>query len=413
MEISHGVIMQVDEDKFPALPSVPAPSPAPAPPSPPPAASRPPKGGHDYGLWGPPPQQDPNPSTANFGTLSQQQSSWDHPDPIEGGWGQEHPQKHDRDQNPDPYHGQAIPKQGNWGQEHPQQDGWGPNPDANLEKDKPAKQWQQHWDQTQQQSECDRPDVHAQGIWEQPQGSTLQEFWQQNHQVNTWDQHHQGTLGQPSKHASTLNQPHTDAHAPSPYASSPIDSPDQGWFDEHRLGWESGLVPPPDDPNVPKARDYPEHFPTPSNMGAPQDTWGQDPTLNRGPSQDTWGQDPAPNQGPPQDSWGPDPSSNPTPDGWGQASQPSRGDGPVPDPPDYPPETRAVYLRRFGQGPSGIGEGSNQTQWDPSPNYRVGTGRYSPSSYFTIGRQISLLKHIQTPNVFKGVSLLLKVFGAA
>lgn len=338
--------MQVDEEKFPALPG--APTPAPPPPSPPPAASQPPKRGHDYGLWGPLPPQDPNPSTAHLGTLKQQQSSWDNPDPVEAGWGQGHPQETGWDPNPTPYQDAPNPDQNGWGQGHPQQDDLEPKPAASQET-KPARQWQQHWDQTdQQQSSWDQSNVPAQGIWEQPQGSRQQEPWQ-NPQQSTWDPHQQGTWGQPPKQA-RVNQAQAGIHA-LPAVDSSLTSNHEGWYDEQRLGWESGPVPTPQDPNVPWGDAYPGLVPSATA-----------PHSRKYP--------------PHQDSWGQDPVANANQDGWGYSPKLGRGEGSAPGPHDHPPNSRSYPPRGFGQGPSSTGLGSKQTEWDPRHAYQADSHRY-------------------------------------
>lgn len=331
--------MQVDEEKFPALPGVPIP--APPTPSPPQAASQHPQGAHDYGLWGPPPPQDPNRSTAHLGTLNQQQSSWDDPDPIEAGWGQGHPQGTVWDPISAPYQDQCNPAQNGWGQEHPQQDGLKQGTAANQAIE-PASQWQHHWDQTrQQQSTWGQSNVPAQGIWEQPQGSRQQEPWQ-NPQQGTW--------GQLAKQAQ-FNQAQAGVRAAPAVDSSPT-SNHEGWYDEQRLGWESGPVPDPHDPNIPHGGAY--HGLAPRATAPPSNKYP--------PLEDTWGQDP---------------SASAIQDGWGYSPQLGGSEGSMPGPHDHPPNARRYPPRRFGQGPSSTGLGSKQTEWDPRHAYQANSHRYS------------------------------------
>lgn len=305
--------MQVNEDKFPALPGTPSPTP----PSPPPATAQPssssanPKAARGYGLWGPPsPQQDANPSAAQRGSLKQ--SGWDQPDPVESGWGQEdvrdqiknqanngwgqnHHQDGDWDQKPAPDQRHADPIESDWGQNHPMKD------DRYLGKAEPASS-AQHWEQKtngsqhQQQSRdsgWDQSDTHAQGIWEQPQGGRHPDPWQ-NPQQGTWDHLNQGTWVQPSKLAS-YNQPQ-------------------------------------------------------------QGIWGQ-------PAQD-------PSSAMNQDGWdvpAEDPSLAPYTGrrGWDE--------GPMPGPYDDAP----LNWQGLGEkGPSSAGQGSKQTDWDPRPEHRAATHRY-------------------------------------
>lgn len=337
-------VMQVNEDKFPALPGAPSPTP----PSLPPAAaqrsgsSTNPKAARGYGLWGPPsPQQAANPSTAQRGSQSQQQSGWDQPDPEESGWGQEdvldqiqnqvdsgwgqnHHQDGGWDQKAAPSQGQADPIESGWGQNHHQEGGWDQQPDPSqrqadpiesgwgqshplkddryLGKAEPASS-AQHWEQKtngsqhQQQSRgsgWDQSDTHAQGIWEQPQGHP--DPWQ-NPQQGTRDHLNKGTWVQPSKQGS-YNQPQ-------------------------------------------------------------QGIWGQ-------PAQD-------PSSGLNQDGWDvppEDPSLAP------YAGRQGWDEGPVHAPHDDAPLNWQGLVEK---GPSSAGQGSKQTDWDPRPEYRAAIHRYPDS----------------------------------
>lgn len=343
-------VMQVNEDKFPALPGGPSYTP-PAPPHSPPPATQPsasstkPKAADGYGLWGPPStQQDANPSAAQSGTLSQQQPSWDQAIPVDSGWGQEHHQEdvwdqttgpsrdqgntgwgqnhhqadawgqnHHQadawgqkqsqedgwDQHVDPRQPQADPIKSGWGQQHPLKGGWdryiGPG------KELPASN-RQHWEkktdgsQQQQQnrgSGWDQPDMHAQGIWEQPQDSRQQDPWQ-----NPWNHPDQGTWGQPRKQAS-------------------YNKPQQG-------SWEQ----PAQEPSSALNQD---------GWDVPVEDAAHAPYNGRG--------------------------------GWDE--------GPTPGPYDNPSEVSGLNWQGLvGKGPSSTGQGTKQTEWDPRPDYRADSYRY-------------------------------------
>ena len=317
--------MQVDEDKFPALPGAPSPTPPPAPPSPHPAASKPsasstnPKAAPDYGLWGPPSQQQPswdqvNPVDSDWGQERHQEDVWDHktgPSQNQANtgwgqthhqadsWGQKHPQEDGWSQHPGPSQLQTGPIESGWGQQHPLKDEWdryiGPGKAVPVSK---GQQWEQKTNGSQQQKQrsrgsgWDQPDVYAQGIWEQPQGGLQQDLWQ-NPQQGTW--------GQPSKQAS-YNTPH-------------------------------------------------------------QGTWGQ-------PAQD-------PSSALNQDGWdvpAEDPALVPYN---GRGGEGGWGEGPVPSPYDHPPEAPGLNWQALvGKGPSSAGQGSKQTEWNPIPDHRADSHRY-------------------------------------
>ena len=344
-------VMQVDEDKFPALPGAPSPTPPPAPPSPPPAATLPsasstnPKAAHGYGLWGPPPsqQQDANPSAAQPGTQSQQQPSWDQATPVDSGWGQEHHQEDVWDQNNGPSQDQAST---GWGQKHHQADGWGQKHSQEDENPRPSHrdvdpiesgwhplkdEWDQfigpekalpaskgqHWEhktngnQQQQHSRgsgWDQSNVYAKGIWEQPQGGRQQDPWQ-NPQQGTWDPPDQGTWGQPPKQANYNKAQQGTWGQPAQEPSSAL----------NQDGWDAPV---------------------------------QDPAL-------------APYNG--RGGGG----------GWDE--------GPVPGPYDHPPGVPGLdWQGLVGKGPSSAGQGSKQTKWDPKADYRADSYRYSDFEYIVL-----------------------------